>query len=85
MGRSLAFKRPWSASTRLLAYWVVSCSAAGRRSVTTRTKAWARSVVISTGWPWAVIIEVKNSVVALRSRFFDKNTSMTCPDWSTAQ
>ena len=47
IGRSLAFRRPWSASTRLLAYWVVSCSAAGRSSATTRTRVWARSVVIS--------------------------------------
>src|SRR5664280_1788699 len=45
IGRSLALRRPWSASTRLLASWVVSCSAAGRRSVTTRTKAWARGTV----------------------------------------
>src|ERR1039458_2004820 len=30
MGRSLALRRPWSASTRLLAYWVVRC---GRQEV----------------------------------------------------
>jgi hypothetical protein len=31
MGRSRAFSLPWSASTRLLAYWSVRCHAAGSK------------------------------------------------------
>src|SRR4051812_1872536 len=32
IGRSLALRRPWSASTLLSAYWVVSCMTAGTTS-----------------------------------------------------
>src|SRR5664280_1722865 len=48
-------------------------------------RAWARSVVISAGSPWERIALAKNAVAAFRSRFLDKNTSMTCPYWSTAR
>lgn len=50
--RARRMPRRWSASTRLLAYWVGSCSALSGRSVITRIKAWDRSVVTSAGWPW---------------------------------
>lgn len=43
------------------------------------------SVVTSTGSPWALIAELKNLVAAVVSRFFETNTSMTCPFWSTAR
>jgi hypothetical protein len=42
-------------------------------------------VVISDGWPWEAMAEVKNLLAAFTSRFLDKNTSMTWPSWSTAR
>lgn len=78
-GRSLAFKRPWSASTRLFAYWVVSWRASGRGSVITRAKVGDRSVVTSVGAPWALMALTaleKNRVAVLVSRCLDTNTTM---------
>jgi len=49
-----------------------------------RTRVWARSVVTSAGSPLDLIAPAKNASAAFRSRFFDKNTSMSCPYWSTA-
>jgi hypothetical protein len=72
IGLSLAFRRPWSASTRLLAYWVVSWRAAGKSSATTCTRAWARSVVISDGSPWETMADAKKVAAALRSRLLDR-------------
>jgi hypothetical protein len=40
-------------------------------------QAWARSAVISDGSPWEAMADKKNLVAAFRSRFLDKNTSMT--------
>ncbi len=49
IGRSLALSRPWSASTRLLAYWLVSWCAPGSSSTIVRANAGDRSVVTSAG------------------------------------
>ena len=49
IGRSRAFNRPWSASTRLLAYWTVLCNASGASSPMALASAAARSVTTSDG------------------------------------
>src|SRR6266540_1632129 len=49
MGRSRAFRRPWSVSSGLLAWTPVSWKAAGSRSSMIRGYARYRSVVTSTG------------------------------------
>src|SRR5665213_1140362 len=85
IGRSRAFRRPWSDSTRLLAYCVVSCSASGRSSVIAPAKARERSVVTSIGLPWAPTAQLKNHLAAFASRFFETKTSMTWPTSSTAR
>ena len=48
---SLAFRRPWSHSTRLFSYWPVSCNAAGIKPSMALAKAGARSVITSAGSP----------------------------------
>ena len=50
-----------------------------------RTRALARSVVISAGSPCVQMAAEKYVVAALRSRFLDRNTSMIWPLWSTAR
>ena len=35
--------------------------------------------------PWVLIAVEKNRVAAVKSRFFETITSMTCPFWSTAR
>ena len=54
IGRSHAFRRPWSASTRLLASWSVRCHAAGSSSSSTIGEVAARSVTTSTGVTFVV-------------------------------
>jgi hypothetical protein len=49
IGPRRAFNRPWSASTRLLAYWSVRCQAAGATSSSTPGYTGAWSVTTSTG------------------------------------
>ena len=49
IGRSRAFSRPWSHSTRLFSYWPVLCNAAGTSSSITFANAGARSVTASEG------------------------------------
>src|SRR3954451_22057114 len=60
IGRSRAFSRPWSHSTRLFSYWPVLCNAAGTSSSITFAKAGARSVTTSAGTPCTVSAAVKN-------------------------
>src|SRR4051812_44114412 len=50
IGRSLALTRPWSASTVLLAYWLVSWPAPGSSSTIVRANAGDRSVVTLAGF-----------------------------------
>jgi len=64
IGRSLALSRLWSASIRLLAYWLVSWFSPGSSSTMVRASAGDRSVVISAGSPWARIAVEKNRVAA---------------------
>ena len=45
IGRSRAFRRPWSHSIPLFSYWPLLCNAAGTRSVITLANAGARSVM----------------------------------------
>lgn len=68
IGRSRALIRPWSASTLLLAYWVVSWCAAGNSSTIVRARAGDRSVVTSAGSPWERIAVEKNRVAASASK-----------------
>ena len=49
IGRNRALSRPWSHSTRLLAYCSVLCLALGNRSAMTYANAAARSVSTSSG------------------------------------
>ena len=49
IGRSRAFSRPWSHSTRLFSYWAVLCNAAGIKPSMTFANAGARSVMTSPG------------------------------------
>jgi hypothetical protein len=49
IGRSRAFNRPWSASTRLLAYWSVRCPAAGASSESGSGDALLRPRPLGTG------------------------------------
>ncbi len=79
MRRSRALSRPWSASSRLLAYWLVSCRAPGATTAIARAKAWALSVVISSASPWSPRAAAKNRVAAAVSRLGETNTSMTWP------
>ncbi len=51
VGLSLAFRRPWSHSTRLFSYWPVLCNAAGIKPSMALAKAGARSVITSAGSP----------------------------------
>lgn len=60
IGRSLALSRPWSASTRLLAYWVVSWWVAGSSWTIVRASALDWSVVTSAGAPCELITVAKN-------------------------
>ena len=53
--------RSWS-GTRM-------ASSAPTRSATTRTSAWARSVVIPAGAPWGLVAPAKNFVAAVKSPF----------------
>jgi hypothetical protein len=58
---------------------------ASQRSTIVRARAGDRSVVTSAGPPWVLIAVEKNRVAAVKSRFFETITSMTCPFWSTAR
>ena len=85
IGRSLAFNRPWSHSTRLLAYLIVLCNAWGSNSSITFANVAARSVMTSSGSPCSAIAVVRNFRVAVTSRRVETYTSMTWPYPSTAR
>src|SRR3954447_228974 len=61
IGRSRAFGRAWSHSTRLFSYWPVLCNAAGTSSSITFANAGARSVATSEGTSATAKAAVKNA------------------------